>query len=117
MPASRLHTSGLTWNWSSASPVPLQAALAWAINVGQCPHVLCELLFFQHRNLMCLPLQWAAPLIEYHSMQQAAKATPQRMARTKAWISRLLTLLLAAAEAATEPLSKPQESYISARSF
>jgi hypothetical protein len=45
---------------------------------------------------------------------QAAKACPRRMRQIKAWIARLLGLLLGAAECAAEPLSKPQESYISA---
>ena len=52
-------------------------------------------------------------MIAWHA--QAAKACRQRMRQIKAWIARLLGLLLAAAECAAEPLSKPQESYISAQ--
>ena len=47
---------------------------------------------------------------------QVAKESAERTAVVKAWMARLLDLLLAAAESATQPLSKPQETYISARS-
>ena len=45
---------------------------------------------------------------------QAAKACVQRMRQTKAWIARVLDLLLAVAQCAAEPLSKPQETFVSA---
>lgn len=51
----------------------------------------------------------------YTWVLQVAKESAQRTAVVKAWIARLLDLLLAAAETATQPLSKPQETYISAR--
>lgn len=61
-----------------------------------------------HGNL--LSLRYLVPDIPW----QAAKAHPPRLRQMQAWIARVLSLLLRAAETAQHPLSTPQETMASA---
>ena len=64
-----------------------------------------------HGNL--LSLRYLVPDIPW----QAAKASPARVRQMQAWIARILSLLLRAAETAQHPLSTPQEVMNSAPLF
>ena len=61
-----------------------------------------------HGNL--LSLRYLVPDIPW----QICKASPARVRQMQAWISRVLSLLLRAAETAQHPLSTPQETMNSA---